>query len=244
MDSKNGRTEKEFDEFQKDLIDLDDEFRFKCRKCGKCCTHQHTIIFTARDIFMIAKKLETTPEKVIEAYAEVYIGPQSNIPIVHMLPRGKRAECPFLKDGKCSIHDSKPTTCALFPLGRVMTEIMTGEKKSVKYFLQNINCGSRKQTHTVREWLSRFNIPENDEFFLLWSDTVAALAVGFRSLIEMEDSEQTIRMLWSLLYEELYLRYDVKKEFLPQFRVKAKTLMELSRIMTKINDQDPPKKQN
>lgn len=25
------------------ILDLDSEFRFKCRRCGKCCIHQDTI---------------------------------------------------------------------------------------------------------------------------------------------------------------------------------------------------------
>ena len=45
------------DEFEQSLLDLDSEFRFKCRRCGKCCKHQDTILFNSRDIFNIAKKL-------------------------------------------------------------------------------------------------------------------------------------------------------------------------------------------
>ena len=32
-----GRTE----EIEQQLMDLDSEFRFKCRKCGKCCKYQN-----------------------------------------------------------------------------------------------------------------------------------------------------------------------------------------------------------
>lgn len=234
MDPRRQMSEDEFEEFQKKLMDLDDEFHFKCRKCGKCCTHQHSIVFTARDIFMIAKKLGVTPQKVVEEYADVYIGVGSNIPIVNMVPRGKREECPFLEDGKCSIHDSKPTACALYPLGRAMTGDLTGKEKSVKYFLQDTDCGSRKQVHTVREWLGRFNIPENDEFFFLWSDVVAALARGFRILVEGGASERVKGTLWDIVYTELYLKYDTEKEFLPQFRATAGHLMRLPQVVEEL----------
>ena len=106
-------------EFEQQLMDLDSKFNFKCRKCGKCCKHQNTILFNSRDIFKIAQKLQITPEEVISKYAETYIGSASRIPVVHMVPRGKNEVCPFLKDGLCSIHDCKPTVCALFPLGRI-----------------------------------------------------------------------------------------------------------------------------
>ena len=40
---------------EENLLDLDSEFRFKCRRCGKCCIHQDTILLNTRDIFNIAK---------------------------------------------------------------------------------------------------------------------------------------------------------------------------------------------
>ena len=169
-------------EFERQLMDLDSEFSFKCRKCGK---HQNTILFNSRDIFKIAQKLQITPEEVISKYAETYIGSASKIPVVHMVPRGQNEVCPFLEDGLCSIHDCKPTVCALFPLGRVVVNAETLEKGledgrvEVKCMLNDTDCGSRKQRHTVREWLARFGIPEDDEFFLLWSK----LAIKLRAMI-------------------------------------------------------------
>ena len=44
------------DELEQHLMDLDSTFRFKCRRCGKCCKNQDTIIFTPRDIYNIAHK--------------------------------------------------------------------------------------------------------------------------------------------------------------------------------------------
>ena len=77
------------EEMEKYLLDLDSEFRFKCRRCGKCCKNQDTILFNARDIYNIAKKIGKTPKKVIEECAEVYIGDSSRIPAVHMVPASR-----------------------------------------------------------------------------------------------------------------------------------------------------------
>ena len=109
MDIRKLAEEGQVEEIKRQLMDLDSKFRFKCRKCGKCCRHQHTILFTPRDIFNIARKLQTTTGEVIDRYAEAYIGSASKIPLVHMVPRGKNEVCPFLVDGLCSIHDCKPT---------------------------------------------------------------------------------------------------------------------------------------
>ena len=135
--AEEGRTE----EIERQLMDLDSEFRFKCRKCGKCCKYQNTILFNTRDIFNIAHKFQMTMEAVINEYAETYIGSASKIPVVHMVPRGQNAVCPFLKGSLCSIHDCKPTVCALFPLGRVVVNAQALESGlengsvEVKYML-------------------------------------------------------------------------------------------------------------
>ena len=155
------------------LLDLDSEFRFKCRRCGKCCIHQETIIFNARDIFNIAQKKGMTMREVMDAYTEVYIGRNSRIPIIHLLSNGPKGACPLLENGRCSVHDCKPTVCALFPLGRVALNskdgqpLKEGETPEVKYILNDHSCGSAKKVNTVRSWLAKFGIPEQDEFYLL-----------------------------------------------------------------------------
>lgn len=227
--AEEGRTEV----IERQLMDLDSEFQFKCRKCGKCCKHQNTILFSPKDIFNIARKLQMTPEEVVNEYAETYIGSASKIPIVHMVPHGKNEVCPFLKDGLCSIHDCKPTVCALFPLGRVVLNAEALEKGledgqvEVKYMLNDIDCGSRKQIHTVREWLARFGIPEHDEFFLMWSRVTAMLHRMIRELEEHHVSDETLNLFWSAVFFTLYLDYDTSAEFLPQFQRASEKLTSL-----------------
>ena len=150
MDIRKLAEEGRAEEIERQLMDLDSKFNFKCRKCGKCCKHQNTILFNPRDIFQIARKLQMTPEQVINEYAETYIGSASKIPVVHMVPRGKNEVCPFLEDGLCSIHNCKPTVCALFPLGRIVVNKPALEGRAdgsspevefvVKYMLNDIDC--------------------------------------------------------------------------------------------------------
>ena len=140
---------------------------------------------------------------------------------------------PFLEDGLCSIHDCKPTVCALFPLGRVVLNAEALEKGledgqvEVKYMLNDIDCGSRKQTHTVREWLARFGIPEHDEFFLMWSRLTAMLHRMICELEEHHVPNETLNLFWSAIFSTLYLDYDTSAEFLPQFRQAAEKLSSL-----------------
>lgn len=227
------------EELETNLLDLDFEFRFKCRRCGKCCIHQDMIIFNARDIFNIAKKKGMTMQQVVEAYTEVYIGRNSRIPIIHLLSNGPKGACPLLENGRCSVHDCKPTVCALFPLGRVALNskdgqpLKEGETPEVKYILNDHSCGSAKKVNTVRSWLAKFGIPEQDEFYLLWNKVLMSLTPAVMKLEEEKVSEPALEMLWGAIYETLYLHYDTSQEFMPQFQVVADKLLNLSKKIIK-----------
>ena len=226
------------EEMEQYLLDLDSEFRFKCRRCGKCCKNQDTILFNARDIYNIAKKIGKTPKQVIEECAEVYIGDSSRIPVVHMVPIGPQRRCPLLlPDGRCSVHDCKPTVCALYPLGRVAlfqdvkdkdAEI-TRENIRVKYIINDYNCGSAKKRNTVRSWLAQFQIPEEDEFFIRWNVVTVNLSAMVRKLEENNCSEHTLQMLWNAILFTLYVDYDTKEDFMPQFEKAEEYLLNLCR---------------
>ncbi len=231
------------DELKNNLLDLDFEFRFKCRRCGKCCIHQDMITFNVRDIYNIARKKGMTMQQVVEAYTEVYIGDNSRVPIVHLLSNGPKGACPLLENGRCSVHDCKPTTCALFPVGRVIVGEKAGEpiegldKLQVKYIVVNHDCGSAKKVNTIRSWLDKFGIPEHDGFFLLWNKVLMSLSMAVRKLEEAKAPKPILNLLWNELFQALFLQYDVNQELMPQFQVTADKLLRLSeKIMKEVND--------
>jgi len=100
--------------FEKYSIGLDDVFAFKCRSCGKCCRNREDIMLTSRDVYNIATALNLTHEQVIEKYCEVYIGRDSRIPIVRLMPKGVNNVCPLLAGNRCSVHSLKPAVCAIY----------------------------------------------------------------------------------------------------------------------------------
>ena len=175
------RLQEIIDNFDKMKIGIDDTFRFHCTQCGKCCINREDILLNPKDLFNLAKGLNISVTDVIKQYCEVYLGQDSRIPIVRLLPKGQIKRCPFLKDKKCSVHKFKPTVCATFPLGRVMTYsteasmpqgITPGE---VQYIFTDPGCGDNSETHTVREWLSDFDIALEDEFFMKWNEFISSL---------------------------------------------------------------------
>lgn len=183
-------------------IGLDDIFVFHCTQCGKCCIHREDILLSPKDLFHIAKKLKITPEVALAQYCETYLGRNSHIPVVRLKPQGSVKRCPLLKNQKCLVHDVKPAVCAMFPIGRYLALPSDGifpenpEELSVGYVFNDPECGDRSETHTVREWFHKFNIPLKDDYFFAWTKTKATLSKHLRFL-EGRLSEKTMVSIWN-----------------------------------------------
>jgi Fe-S-cluster containining protein len=194
-------------------------------------------MLTARDLYNIAGKLGMTIDAVIEKYCETYIGETSRVPIVRLQPVGKTNNCPLLNDKRCRVHDSKPAVCALYPLGRVFApnaedEAGLSSDTGIIYIMQPVGCGSRNRNHTVRSWLDKFGIPPEDEFYVLWNETVVFLAEFFRGLEESDTPTAVLDALWTISFGALYAAYDTGADLLPQFRENAAKLKQILTDMT------------
>lgn len=229
------------DNFDSMKIGVDEPFRFHCTMCGKCCINREDILLTPRDIYCMAKELQISPEELFKRYCETYIGHDSCIPIVRLKPRGSIKRCPLLKDRKCSVHKAKPGVCAMFPIGRCVTVDQKAAKTvnakigKIQYVFINPGCGDNAETHTVREWLSEFGIPVEDEFFKLWHQKIFQLGSIFRKA-EKVCSDQTMEFAWTATFVELYLEYDTSKDFLPQFEENSEKILNLMKMMPTSKD--------
>jgi Fe-S-cluster containining protein len=210
--------------YDHNALGLDDTFQFKCRECGRCCKNRTDIILTPRDLYNIAKYLGRTIEEVVKRYCEVYIGDSSRIPVVRLKPAGPEKTCPLLWEKKCKVHGAKPVVCALFPLGRASSSPSDGQDSETppeiqpRYFMQPATCGSQVHTHTVRSWLEKFGIPVEDEFYVLWTQTILFLRKYFNGLEDRKASEYMLTPLWNATFTTLYIDFDTELEFMPQFR--------------------------
>jgi len=202
------------------------KFRFHCNQCGDCCRNREDILLTPFDLFRVAGHLGITPVEVVKTYCEVYLGSSSHFPVVRLLPVGEDKSCPFLKESRCSIHASKPTVCALFPLGRAMQygALNGDQERKLFYILQNVNCGLQDQTHTVEEWLGAFELESSEAWFLEWTDVLGKLVTLIHQLEEML-SDKLMQMILNIALTEIYLHYDQGVDFMQQFRGNSQKLL-------------------
>ena len=225
---------KHFKEMQ---LGPDDTFRFHCNQCGKCCINREDIILNPFDVYRASKELGLSTAEFITTYGECYIGDTSKLPLIRLRPRGSIRRCPLLKDRKCSIQNAKPTVCALFPIGRAMSGAKQDKAsntnfsaKDTIFILTPPGCGDRSETHTVREWLTTFGIPVEDEFFAKWQSVLIRLSVGLRRVIDSVDRD-TFNDVVNSCFSVAYANYDTSEEFMPQFEKNAEHLLALAAIL-------------
>lgn len=221
-----------FRDLESMTIGLDDTFKFHCDLCGKCCTHREDIILSPMDIFKMAKELKMTPVEFYHEYCVFNIGEHTRMPIVRLASEGKDTHCVLLKNHRCSVHKVKPAVCAMFPLGRYMSfekddyNAESIDTSKVKYLLQPPECGDESETHTVREWLSGFDIKLEDEAFVQWQKAISRFSNKFKELEKKQDM-LTMMEIWFVVRVSLYLQYDTSKDFLPQFNYNVENLLKL-----------------
>ena len=221
-----------FRDLESMTIGLDDTFKFHCDQCGKCCTHREDIILSPMDIFKMAKELKMTPVEFYHEYCVFNIGEHTRMPIVRLASEGKDTHCVLLKNHRCSVHKVKPAVCAMFPLGRYMSfekddyNAESIDNSKVKYLLQPPECGDESETHTVREWLSGFDIKLEDEAFVQWQKAISRFSNKFKELEKKQDMLSMME-IWFVVRVSLYLQYDTSKDFLPQFNYNVENLLKL-----------------
>ena len=224
--------------FDKMKIGVDEPFKFNCTMCGKCCKGRTDILLNPKDVYNLAKELDLAPMQVIEKYCEVYVGQDSRIPIVRLVPIGPHQICPLLKGNRCSVHNAKPTVCAIFPIGRAFSVPMEQAGKiefsenDIQYILQPVTCGDKRKEHTVREWLTDFNIPVDDPFFVYWQTNVCRLSVAIRAL-EKTFPEGVMVQIFNMLFASIYVNYLTTQDFQEQFEKNVGKAVELVETIPK-----------
>lgn len=213
-------------------IGVDEPFKFNCTICGKCCVGREDILLNAQDVFRLSKELNIHPKEFIKKYCEVYIGPDSKMVIIRLLPVGPYKICPLLQGHRCIVHKVKPTVCAMYPIGRSI-QLLPEDVKDPKITLDKVQYikidpkrGDNKKTHTVREWLGQFGISVEDTFFVEWQQLLMKVSMSMQ-ILEKKLHNEYINSLYNVILMGIYIAYDLDEDFMEQFRRNASSTKQL-----------------
>lgn len=196
------------------LIGLDDTFSFTCQMCGKCCINREDILLTPRDLYNTAKYLEMNISEFYDKYCEGYIGHSSNIPIIRLKPVGMNKRCALLIGKQCMVYDSNPVVRALYPIDRINIVNPDGTyNKEISYILSDTS-NKKKHKYTVRQWLEKFRVSIDDDFFFDWNELILFLS---KEIVFARDEKKAtpkaLNMIWNVIFTTIYLNYSIEKDF-------------------------------
>lgn len=150
------------------LYNIDDQVKIECndcKGCQHCCQNMNgTIILDPYDIWQLTHKLKisggerVTFEVLISEDGPLELGSHDGMVLPHMkmvaTDSADVGECPFLNNGRCSIHFCRPGFCRLFPLGRVYTK--NEDRTEVGYIVLDDEIGCKIQETdyiAVKDWI-------------------------------------------------------------------------------------------
>lgn len=192
-------------------LDMEDPFPFACAGCGDCCRARRDIVLTGLDLFRLSRRLRLPPATVAEAFCRETGG---LLPGLCLRPSRRTGNCPFFEASACAVHDARPLACALYPLGQAI-DLETGR---TEYYLQpplcGVRTGARDGVRTLHTYLEDSGVLERAGADAFWARSCTALE---DRLAAAEDSPRLSAIRRRVL-RALYLDYDFRDEYAPQFR--------------------------
>lgn len=82
--------------------------RFKCERCGNCCTRPEVIDVVVEDTFRLAHRFHSTPKKIAAKHLAPHPANGRRMMFRNVRP------CEFYRNG-CSIYSSRPIVCRMAP---------------------------------------------------------------------------------------------------------------------------------
>ena len=203
------------------LYDINDMAKLGCQECAgcsACCRGMgSSIVLDPLDVFRIGKRLQQGFEELLANHFELNV--VDGIILPNLKLAGTEEICTFLnEEGRCSIHDSRPGICRLFPLGRYY------EDGNYKYFLQVNECQKFNRTKVkISKWIDTPNYARYKAFILEWHYFLN----GVEEKIQEAVDESFGKQCCMLILQAFYIKpYDYNRDFYEQFEERMQIVRE------------------
>lgn len=193
-----------------------------CRGCFQCCTGMgNSIVLDPCDIWRLQVGTGKTLQQLLEeGKAELNVVDGCILPNLRMT--GKDERCSFLDaSGRCSIHESRPGICRLFPLGRYYQD------GDFKYFLQVHECRENNRSKVkVSKWIDTPRQQEAHRFLCSWHELLGRIE---KQVTGREDSDQAREWNLALLRIFYFQAYETEQDFYEQYQERVRIFNDIFR---------------
>ena len=174
-----------------------------CVGCHDCCTGMgDTIVLDPFDVWNLKQVTGQTMQQLLES-GKISLGVQDGLVLPHIQMSPDTDACPFLNsEGRCSIHESRPGMCRLFPLGR------NYEDGKMNYILLEGQCSKTQRSKVkVSQWIGVKPAARYHAYVLAWHDFRKKIV----SLFEQGEEEE-IKSLTLYVLQTFYFTLEAPKD--------------------------------
>lgn len=188
-----------------------------CNGCSKCCKDMgNSIVLDPYDIFSLELSTGKSFEELLSDSIELNVVDGLILPNIKM--QEDSLACIFLSDsGRCTIHDSRPGFCRLFPLGRIY------EDGEFSYFHQINECDYQdKSKIKIKKWLGIDRLSEYEKYINHYHDLQKRIISKFTA----DTSEAVIKSIDMMVLNKLFVeKYDLNSDFYEQYYRRCEQLI-------------------
>ena len=167
-----------------------------CLGCSSCCTNMEGLItLDPYDIYRMQKgNVCSAFEELLGKNIELTVDKALLVPSLKMDVESHG--CTFLNaTGRCSIHDSRPGICRLFPMGRLYAD------STFYYFLQKDECHySNKTKVKLKKWIDTPELSKYEKYICDWHYLQNDLKEYF-----MNAGEEEIKQINTVILQIFYI---------------------------------------
>lgn len=193
-----------------------------CRGCFQCCTGMgNSIVLDPCDIWRLQAGTGKTLQQLLEE-GKVELNVVDGCILPNLRMTGKDERCSFLDaSGRCSIHESRPGICRLFPLGRYYQD------GDFKYFLQVHECRENNRSKVkVSKWIDTPRQQEAHRFLCSWHELLGRIE---KQVTGREDSDQAREWNLALLRIFYFQAYETEQDFYEQYQERVRIFNDIFR---------------
>lgn len=190
-----------------------DRIRFRCTHCGACCRHAYgVVVVESMDIYYLSRYFGIEMSDFINQYTDQFLlDERTQYPIFTIKVTGNAQACIFLKGSRCTVQDSKPSTCRMYPF---WVEVNSEETDNFSYHLSTEQPHPKGSVVWVKDWM-RENFKEEHRAFLKEERRIMPI-IGTLMHNAQKQGANIKEINMRILYFR-YLVYDMDKPFFSQY---------------------------
>lgn len=204
-------------------------FRFSCHKGIECfnkCCAKLRLVLTPYDILRMKNRLKLSSREFLDRYTEPQTDENAWFPMLKLKMDDKTQTCPFVRPEGCSIYESRPGACRVYPLGRAASHSGGKETREHYFIVSEEHClgHSEEKEWSIKGWRQDQGIDLYNEMNDYWTEIVTNAG----ALVKKETSAKKLQMFYMASYNlDSFRKFVFETKFLDMFDVDSRVVEEI-----------------